>query len=73
MNAIKTVIRTVVVVVALMTSAIGTANAAWVLPNGVWVSNVCLAPSGDWAYMQYALPVGSSCRIFATGEFGLVS
>jgi hypothetical protein len=71
MNAKKMMIRTLVVA-ALAAGAIGTASAAWQLPNGVWMGNLCVAPSGNWAYMQFALPVGYSCRIFPTGEYGLV-
>lgn len=72
MNAKNMIIRALVVA-ALTAGAIGTANAAWMLPNGVWVSNVCWAPSGNYAYMSYALPVGNACRIFNTGEYGIVN
>jgi hypothetical protein len=72
-HAKKMMIRAVAAA-ALVASAIGTANAAWLLPNGVWVSNVCRAPSGMvWVYpVAYAQPVGSSCQIYSTGEYGTV-
>jgi hypothetical protein len=50
------------------------ADAAW-LVGGVWVSNVCRAPSGSfWIYPAYAAaPVGSYCTIYSTGEVGTVT
>jgi hypothetical protein len=52
----------------------GTASAAW-YQYGVLVSNVCRAPSGAvWFYpIQSAQPVGSSCSIYSTGEYGIVT
>ena len=51
------------------------ANAAWQRWDGIWVSNVCRAPSGAvWIYRpEAAQPVGTRCRIFSTGEPGIVT
>lgn len=59
----------------LCAGAAFSANAAWQRPDGVWISNVCRAPSGAfWVYPMYdAQPVGFACRIPTTGEFGVVS
>ncbi len=74
MSKLKT---TVLIATAVLgTSAItSVANAAWINAYGIWVSNVCWAPSGAyWIYpVAYAQPVGSMCRIASTGEYGTVN
>jgi hypothetical protein len=51
-----------------------TASAQW-LVNGIWVSNMCRAYSGNWFVYppQNAQPVGTSCLIPPTGEYGVVT
>jgi hypothetical protein len=48
---------------------------AWQTPNGVWWNNICRAPSGAWWIypVQAAQPVGTACRIYNTGELGVVT
>ena len=68
---------TILVGLAIAMAAAGyatAAEAAWYV-NGILVSNVCRAPSGAfWVYpAEFAQPVGTSCRIYATGELGIVT
>ena len=68
--------RTGLMIVAAltMTAMASAADAAW-LYNGVWVSNICRAPSGAyWVYPPAAAqPVGTGCQIYSTGEYGTVT
>ena len=60
---------------SLLFAPVADAQPAWQDINGVWWSNVCRAPSGAWwVYpMREARPVGAPCRIYSTGEPGVVT
>jgi hypothetical protein len=72
----KTLISVLTVTaIAILTGGYpSTARAAWNV-NGIWVSNMCRAPSGSWWLYppQAAQPVGSFCTIYSTGEGGVVT
>jgi hypothetical protein len=72
-------IRTLSFLVAATALAAGypllaNAQPPWIV-NGVWVNNMCRAPSGAWWLYppQNAQPVGSACAIPSTGESGVVA
>jgi hypothetical protein len=70
--------KSIIISSALLVASLFTyqeANAAWQRWDGAWVSNVCRAPSGAvWIYpSEAAAPVGTYCRIYSTGEPGIVT
>jgi hypothetical protein len=84
-SAVKTVlasrgrIRTLFLTVAVTALAAGypllaNAQPQWLF-NGVWINNMCRAPSGAWWLYPppSAQPVGSPCVIPSTGEAGIVT